>query len=58
MKKASVLLGVLVLAGVLNFKSLLLGSIDLVDYVGEKLNVATIKQVDFLNEVYYKIYED
>lgn len=56
MKKGIML--VLALAAVLNFKSLLLGSINFVDYVGEKLSVATIRQIDFLNEVYYKIYED
>lgn len=56
MKKGIML--ALALAAVLNFKSLLLGSINFVDYVGEKLSVATIRQIDFLNEVYYKIYED
>lgn len=57
MKKKSVLMGVLIILAILNFRSLLLGSINLVDYIGEKLNISTIRQIDFLNEIYYKIYE-
>jgi hypothetical protein len=57
MKKKSVLMGVLIILAILNFRSLLLGSINLVDYIGEKLNISTIRQIDFLNETYYKIYE-
>lgn len=57
MKKVSIILGVLVLVGALNFKSLLIGSMDLVDSVGEKLNINTVRQIDFLNKVYYSIYE-
>lgn len=54
------LIGTFVVAGIiaLNFKGIILGVMDLVDYVGEKTNTNVVTTIDGLNTLYYTFYEN
>ncbi|MDY4127612.1 hypothetical protein [Peptostreptococcus porci] len=58
MKK--LLIGSILVMGViaLNFKGIILGAMDLVDYVGEKTNTNVVTTIDRLNTLYYTFYEN
>lgn len=58
MKK--LLIGSILVMGViaLNFKGIILGAMDLVDYVGEKTNTNVVTTIDGLNTLYYTFYEN
>lgn len=58
MKK--LLIGSILVMGViaLNFKGIILGVMDLVDYVGEKTNTNVVTTIDGLNTLYYTFYEN
>lgn len=58
MKK--LLIGSILVIGViaLNFKGIILGAMDLVDYVGEKTNTNVVTTIDGLNTLYYTFYEN
>lgn len=38
-----------------NMKSILIGSMDIIDFIGYKTNTPTIEIIDLLNEIYYSI---
>lgn len=58
MKK--LLIGSILVIGViaLNFKGIILGAMDLADYVGEKTNTNVVTTIDGLNTLYYTFYEN
>lgn len=42
----------------LNFKGIIIGAMELVDYVGEKTNTNVVTIIDDLNTVYYTFYDN
>ena len=54
------IIGTLIVAGIimLNFKGVILGTMELVDYVGEKTNTNVVTTIDGLNTLYYTFYEN
>ena len=54
------IIGTLIVAGIiaLNFKGLILGAMELADYVGEKNDMNVVTTIDNLNTIYYMLYEN
>lgn len=54
------LIGTLIVAGIiaLNFKGIILGAMELVDYVGEKNDINVVTTIDNLNSIYYMFYKN
>ena len=54
------IIGTLIVTGIimLNFKGVILGTMELVDYVGEKTNTNVVTTIDNLNTIYYMLYKN
>lgn len=54
------IIGTIIAAGIIaaNFKGIIIGAMEVVDYAGEKTNTNVVTIIDDLNTVYYTFYDN